>query len=242
MRVDGELLRLWEEGQGRAPVERALLLAQAGAPEVGMERLLGLSIGQRDCLILELRRRLAGEVLQCQATCPGCGIPIAFATQAGAIASLGASGVAADTVSFELDGREVTARAPTSADVLALGDALAGEDAEHRLAGRCILRLDGTAVPDEERRLTPALMAGLNHHLNAIDPLGNLTVGLECPGCARAWEAPFDIASLLWHELELAVRELLREVHWIASAYGWSEADILKLGGRRRIYLNLIGA
>jgi hypothetical protein len=242
MRVDGALLRLWEEGRGRAPVERALLLAQRGAPEASAERLLGLSIGQRDRLILELRRRLAGEALECQATCPGCGIPIAFTAQAGAIASLGPSGAAPDTVTFEADGREVTARAPTSSDLLALGEALAGEDAEQRLAGRCILRLDGSAVPDGETGLTPALLAGLNHHLNAIDPLGNLTVGLECPSCARAWDMPLDIASFLWHELERAIRELLREVHWIASAYGWPEADILELGDRRRIYLDLIGA
>jgi hypothetical protein len=242
MWVDRELLRLWEEGSGCAQEERALLLAQASDPEGGRERHLGLSIGHRDRLILDLRRRLMGETLACQTTCPACGAAIEFAVQAAALAQLGADSAGAEPVSFELDGHEVTARPPTTADLLALGEALTGDDAERRLAARCVLRLDGQAVSDKVPELTPALLAGLNEQLNAIDPLGNLTIALECPNCSRSWETPLDIVSFLWSELEAAVRELLLEVHWLASAYGWSEAEILRLGGRRRIYLDLIGA
>ncbi|HEX2516118.1 MAG TPA: phage baseplate protein, partial [Chloroflexota bacterium] len=38
-------------------------------------------------------------------------------------------------------------------------------------------------------------------------------------------------------------RRLLREVHTLARAYGWREAEILALPGRRRqTYLDLVGA
>ena len=46
--TDRSLLDIWERGQGRGPVERALLLLAAAFPDLGEDAGAGLSIGERD--------------------------------------------------------------------------------------------------------------------------------------------------------------------------------------------------
>jgi hypothetical protein len=66
---------------------------------------------------------------------------------------------------------------------------------------------------------------------------------LTCPQCAHQWQAPLDIVSFLWSEVHAWAIRLLREIHELASAYGWSEAEILALSPwRRRAYLELVNA
>jgi hypothetical protein len=59
-------------------------------------------------------------------------------------------------------------------------------------------------------------------------------VAIECPKCCNRWDEALDIAVFLWAEIDAQARRLLRDVHVLGSAYGWSEADILSLGERRR--------
>ena len=48
--------------------------------------------------------------------------------------------------------------------------------------------------------------------------------------------------ALLWEEIEVRAHVLLGEVHRLASAYGWSEAQILALSpARRASYLAMVG-
>ena len=43
-----------------------------------------------------------------------------------------------------------------------------------------------------------------------------------------------DIGSFVWAEIESRARRVLGEVHALASAYGWSEAETLSLSAVRR--------
>ena len=52
----------------------------------------------------------------------------------------------------------------------------------------------------------------------------------------------FDILSFFWGEIQICARRLLREVHALASAYGWTESEILSLSTtRRHAYLEMVG-
>jgi hypothetical protein len=54
---------------------------------------------------------------------------------------------------------------------------------------------------------------------------------------------PFDIVTFLWREIENLAGHLLRDVHTLASAYGWRESDILALSAARRdFYLAALGS
>jgi hypothetical protein len=86
-------------------------------------------------------------------------------------------------------------------------------------------------------------MAEAGQALAEADPLAETLLKLRCAVCSHEWQEPLDIADYLWSEIEARARRLLIEVHSLASAYGWSEADILALSEpRRRLYLDMVQA
>ena len=109
--------------------------------------------------------------------------------------------------------------------------ALVKERAEHRCEYcRMSQSLQGATFHIEH--ILPRSHGGTTH-------LANLA--LACPGCGHEWTAPFDIAAYLWEDIEDCARRLLRQVHDIARAYGWTEDTILSLSARRRrMYLEAI--
>ena len=61
-----------------------------------------------------------------------------------------------------------------------------------------------------------------------------------CPACRTEFAVDLDIAGFVWAELRARAQRLLREVHVLALAYGWTEDEVLALGERRRAaYLEL---
>jgi hypothetical protein len=73
------------------------------------------------------------------------------------------------------------------------------------------------------------------------DPRANIELALECPACGHNWEALFDVVSFFWKEIEAWSRRVLGEVHALASAYGWTEREILALSPwRREFYLQMV--
>ena len=76
--------------------------------------------------------------------------------------------------------------------------------------------------------------------LAAGDPQAEVLLSLRCPACEHEWSTPFDILAYLWDEIDDWARRLLSEVHTLASAYGWSERDVLGMSARRRrLYLEM---
>jgi hypothetical protein len=68
-----------------------------------------------------------------------------------------------------------------------------------------------------------------------------LRVQATCPDCGGRLDCSLDVVSFVLEEIRRRARRLLREVHVIASAYHWSESEILALPEeRRRRYLSLI--
>jgi hypothetical protein len=65
---------------------------------------------------------------------------------------------------------------------------------------------------------------------------------LTCAACGHRWSALFDIVAFFWTELCVRAERLLVEVHTMARAYGWREADILAMSeARRHCYLEFLG-
>ena len=74
-----------------------------------------------------------------------------------------------------------------------------------------------------------------------VDSQADVQLDLVCPSCGHQWQATFDIVSFFWSEINAWAYRVLHEVHTLASAYGWREADILALDpGRRQFYLQLV--
>lgn len=97
-----------------------------------------------------------------------------------------------------------------------------------------------TDAPDTDG-LPAEVVAALAAELVRRDPQAELLLALSCPACGHGWESELDVPSFVSEELHGWARRLLLEVHLVASAYGWSEPEILRLTpARRRIYLELV--
>ncbi|HMO66423.1 MAG TPA: phage baseplate protein, partial [Verrucomicrobiota bacterium] len=91
--------------------------------------------------------------------------------------------------------------------------------------------------------LPDAAIDAISAALAAADPAGVLDFALNCPACGHAWTAPLDAGAVLEADLAAWARATLAEVHTLAAAYGWTEAEVLALSpARRRVYLELLGA
>jgi hypothetical protein len=91
--------------------------------------------------------------------------------------------------------------------------------------------------------LSSAVVEKVVAEMAAADPLADTELDLRCPACSAQWLAPFDVVGFLWGEIETWARRALRDVHTLARAYGWAEAEILALSPvRRRAYLDLVEA
>jgi hypothetical protein len=118
-----------------------------------------------------------------------------------------------------------------------------GQDADRArnlLLERCISTppSEEQARPDPEYASTLALQKFDELHAGA-----EITLQLTCPGCARSETIDLDIARFLWIEVRHAALRLLREVHELASAYGWTQDAILAMTAQRRsAYLGMVHA
>jgi hypothetical protein len=223
------LLDAWDAGASQPPAVRALLLLVAAAgPAAG-----DVPPGERDRLLLELRRLLFGSSIACGADCPACGAALELDVPVEQILHPRPAELH-PRMTMRTRGRELSFRGPTAAEVAASARL---EDAGQRR--RALLRacLDDDAVGD----LTPAAVRRIERRIVAADPQAEIELALVCPDCEAEWEAPFDIADVLWAEVDAWARRLLWDVHELACAYGWTEADVLALPAvRRDFYLTAV--
>lgn len=235
-----ELLATWEAGLAEAPAGRALLLHRTARPDLDARALPVLPVGAREADLFTLRRALFGERMQVRLECGACGEDMEFDLDAGEFArSLGGpdGSVAESVVRVAEGGWDVEFRLPGVADLTA-----AARSAEPRAAllARCLVSAvrDGAAVAAHD--LPVPVQRRIAEAVEAADPGGDVTLNVACPECGQATRAELDIASYLWTELDAWARDVLLDVHLLATAYGWSEPEILALSPlRRRYYLEL---
>jgi hypothetical protein len=226
-----ELLTLWEQGAAQSTSARALALLSA-CGEGPPERVEHLPIGRRDALLLELRDRTFGSLVECVATCPRCREAVEVAFRIADVVVPAAPGPP-ECGRLETGGGPIAFRLPNSADLSAIARAADVADARRQLLARCLL----SAPPD----LPDEIVRGVEEEMARLDPQANVQLALACPHCDHNWEAGLDIAAVFWTEIAAWAQRMFREVHALASAYGWSERDILGMSAwRRQMYLGLV--
>lgn len=239
--LSGDLLDAWERALGRPPVEQALILLAAACPDDGPDALAALPVGVRDGRLLDLRERLFGPELDMVAACPACGEAVEMGARVGDLRVTHGAGGNDGEEKVVTDGYRVAFRLADSRDLLALTARAGGGDPRRVLLARCVTDAqgpDGTAVPADA--LPEPVVAAVARRMADADPQAQIDLALACPTCGHGWTAAFDIVRFLLHELHVWAKRLLRDIHTLASAYGWSEAEILALSpARRRIYLEL---
>ncbi|MFH8484344.1 hypothetical protein [Streptomyces longisporoflavus] len=206
---------------GAAPAEVAPLSLLAGARERTTE--LGqviavltaaghdpadLPVATGDRLLLALHRELTGQDIEPVLACD-CG---EFST-----VRLGADTVPPPRPRTAVLGRAGGLRQPTYGDLL---DLPPGESGAVELLRRC-------TVGDPERAAEP-------RDFEAVDDSLAGPLVFDCPACGAETAHPVDVQTLVLRGLLDLLDELDRDVHVLASAYGWSLAAIEALSRDRR--------
>lgn len=134
-----------------------------------------------------------------------------------------------DTATIETDGSvklsEVRFRLPTGDDEMAVMG-LGSEEAERLLRERCPIEGSLEQVEAAMEEVAPIL----DQDLDAF-----------CPECRASQKVHFDVQFYLLRAIEQGRKQLLRDVHTIASAYQWHFREILELPRtERQIFVHLI--
>jgi hypothetical protein len=237
-----ELLSAWEQGVGRSAARRAFLLLAAAFPEIPPEALGQLSIGRRDARLLTLREYTFGPQLAGIAGCPACAERLELNFNIAEV-RMDTSDEEIAPLSLDLDGYQLRFRVPNSFDLIAISENLDLGAPDRHLLQRCILSANyhGEAVAAEQLpvEVTDAMAA----QMAEADPQADVRLQLACVRCDHRWQTTFDVLNFFWNEIHAWAERLLREVHMLARAYGWREADILAMSPwRRQRYLGMIGA
>ncbi|MCY1273846.1 hypothetical protein D9M68_331020 [compost metagenome] len=222
--TSAQLLALWEHGARRHPLDRALLLFAVAAPDSPPETLADAPLGACNAALMRLRWETFGTRLPLWLDCPCCGERLEFELEPAQLPPMVAPPSAVEVAGLRF-------RCPASRDLAAVANLADTERAARRLLLACAERAE--ALPVDEQVLGE-LAEAVEAALESADPWADLALAFRCPACGADGEASLDVAGYLWEEVDGSARQLLDEIHLLAQAYGWSEAQILALGDVRR--------
>ncbi len=229
---DADLVSLWEKGVRRHPLDRALLILAAAFPEIPRERLADWPLGRRNQALARARCDSFGARIQGWVACDNCSEKLELELDGQLLADAGTEIESGMDEPVSACGR--TFRLPTSrilAGALRESDTTEGAA---RIAEDCLVEKTANIHWSE------AELAEIGEKLALADPFSETRISLHCPNCGKDWHATLDLTSFFWMEIEGRVRQILFSIHTLASAYGWSEAEILALSDERRaLYLEM---
>jgi hypothetical protein len=233
-----ELLDAWDAGSSLHPLYRSgpLLRAVTGLETAALAE---LGIGERDRVLVQVRARLFGDILRSLVDCPSCGLVLQLELTASSL--LGAHR-GPEVVEVDVTGYHLRCRVPRTADLADAAATGSASTSRALLVSRAVLSAEREGEPVTPSELPEAVVSAAAAALAAAEPLAHVELPISCDACAATWTRPLDIDGYLWRELDAWAVRLLGEIHALATAYGWSESEILGLSPRRRRrYLELVG-
>jgi hypothetical protein len=216
-------------------LDRLLVAAPGGS--VGPGDTWTLSLSDRDRLLVALYRHHYGDRIEGSVDCSECGatfeVAFVLADLAHGLESGGitprATGPDAEGAYVLPDGRRF--RLPTVEDRMAVFGMEPTKGAD-TLVSRCLLAGD----PNADREALEAAMS-------EAGPVLDVDLEASCAECGTVRDVRFDIRAHLLGALAAEKAWLAREVHSIATAYGWGLEEILGLPrDERRRHVRLIEA
>lgn len=234
------LLAAWEDAGRRRPPWRQLAMAAAFLGEP-VETLREITPGRLEAALLDFYEAAFGPTLDGTVRCEACGEWLEVSVEIPAIRIGSAAGP--PELLAKLGRYEVCCRLPQVADLAQLAAATDVAEGRRLLLQRCLrwARRDGRAVP--EGALPERVVRLVSARMAEADPQADLALEVLCAACGSRGQALLDVGLLAWHKLNAWAQRLLLQVHILAAAYGWREADILELSpARRRTYLELAQA
>jgi hypothetical protein len=209
------------------------------------ETVRSLSVGDREALLLHLRRLTLGEAMSCVLGCPACAEKLDLDLRVSELLLppyADSAEVCETSIGLGDTTYRVRFRIPNGGDQeQAAFIAGAPEDAAQLILQRCVHEITDEATGRRVETMPPMFADRLGEVMAASDPQAEILLDLVCPACGKAFRSPFDVGGYLYRELRGRENELYREVHLLALHYHWSESQILRLSRRKRsLYLGML--
>lgn len=238
-----------------APVLVTALLSRSIEKIGGIEQVTEglvrrLLAGDRLFLLLKLREMTFGRRIEAVIRCsfPDCGaradidfttdnIPVSRFPQQARWHKL--------QLSPQAGGLLVTFRLPNGEDQEELTSLLDSDEelAADNLLARCLQSIGAVRRPAlaEVAGLPAAAKAEIESEMERLAPKLGTSLAALCPECGRRFTAAFDVQEFVLTELHTRLDLLLKEVHYLAYHYHWSEKEILGMTREnRRRYIEVL--
>jgi hypothetical protein len=190
---------------------------------------------------MEAREATFGPGAECMAACPRCEARMEFSVRLSDLRDRWAG----EGTRLEIEAGDppsrVRFRLPNTADLAAAAHEAVPDAARRSLAARCVVEAQRDGREVDARSLPDDVLDEMDRAMAEADPQALVGIAVECPECGHRWTTRFDVAAFFWEEVDGRARALLAEVHTLARAYGWSEAEVLAVPeSRRRAYLDRV--
>lgn len=219
----------WSGQPARVTAALTAALAQLGGQVASWDVAHRLSVGDRQFLVRQLGAHLGFDAEWLSAHCRDCDAAFDFQVRHSAFPVKPAAESYPYTQASTSRG-EVRLRVPSGADQEAVAGVEDMDAATRRLVSR--LLVDGEAG-DFSAEDIAAMEAALE---TAAPEVATVVQGV-CPECGAENQVEVDP----YRCLDRDARQIFAEIHALASAYHWSEAEIVSLPvARRKTYLRLV--
>lgn len=167
-------------------------------------------------------------------TCPACEGVLEVLVD---VAALAGEEPPDDSAAVATERGTLTVRPLTTADLLGVHHA-----GDPVVALARLVVLDEHGDPVDPDALSEADLAAVDAASRALAGVAAATVATTCPACGESLSEPVDVAELLWEQVRSHAEALMNQVATLASAFGWTEPEVLALpAARRAAYLAMVG-
>lgn len=200
-----------------------------------------LTVGDREALLLHLRRLTLGDRLNCIVRCPDLECSEAMDLE------LSCSRLLLPTYEdprpvFDrtiVDGGKdyyVRFRSPNGHDQEAAAPiALRNLSAAYScVMKRCVERVVARDSGREIADYPEGIARGIARAMAEVDPQAELRLSAVCTACESPFSVLLDAAMFFFREIEARGKQLYHQVHRLASRYHWAESEILRMTPRKR--------
>jgi hypothetical protein len=230
-----DFLDLWERGFRMHPLDQGLLVLGAALPDASYESLAEWPFGRRNGALAQLELNCFGPKPGAWTRCTQCGEKLEVEPDFQNLASGTLEDGRGQFEPIVIKGRSF--RLPTSRDLAMAAQEPDTRSAAVRLIESCATEVQDVPVWSDED------LEEVGDRMALADPMAEVTFNFNCPVCANEGNATLDIAAFIWEEIEARAKRLIFEIHSLASAYGWTEKEVLALSEHRRArYLELVQA
>lgn len=237
---DKIIIEVWERIANQHLLESALTILNSLIPEIPKKDFAEMSIGRRNYFLTQIRNKLIGRDLICFTVCPYCDSKLEFSISPEEILS---PSKAEDTpFVFIIDDYIIRYRLPNSVNLAIASRCKDFYSAKDEILNQCLIELTKDDQKISPSELPEEIKLKLSCDMSIKEPATESVIDLVCKDCNYSWTQIMDIASFLITEINFYAKNILRDVHQLASAYGWSESEIIGMSPQKRNwYLNAIG-